>query len=165
MVNKLHNNTFDGKHKFSHISEWLRSLDNCVSPQIPDRLLDKAINLKNALLASPGKQVLIHGDLHHDNILQDNHQWLAIDPKGIIGEAEFEIAAFDFIHSSEIENNQAVEQLFEKRVELIAQQSTYNIQRIKDWVFIRLILAAAWCVEDKGDPSWDIKLAEKIFSY
>ena len=69
-MTKLHHNKFDGKHKFSHISDWLKSLDNCVSDQIPERLLTKAIILKNKLLGSLREEVLIHGDLHHDNILQ-----------------------------------------------------------------------------------------------
>jgi len=38
--------------------------------------------------------VVLHGDLHHFNILSSGDRWLAIDPKGIIGEPEFEPAAY-----------------------------------------------------------------------
>lgn len=44
------------------------------------------------------------GDLHHDNILQNSDDearysfsdggWLVIDPKGVIGEQAYEVAAF-----------------------------------------------------------------------
>ncbi len=55
-----------------------------------------------------------------------------------------------------------VKNIFEARVKLLAQKAHLNLQRIKDWVFVRLILMAAWHVEDNGDPSWAIKLAEAL---
>lgn len=42
----------------------------------------------------PGHRSFLHGDLHHFNILQDGDQWLAIDPKGLVGDAAFEAGAF-----------------------------------------------------------------------
>jgi streptomycin 6-kinase len=48
------------------------------------------------LLSSPCKQLVLHGDLHHDNILNDGNDWLTIDPKGIIGEAELCILIIHF---------------------------------------------------------------------
>ena len=52
--------------------------------------------------------------------------------------------------------------IFEERVNLLAQKANLNAQRIKDWAFVRLILMTAWYVEDNGDPSWAIKLAEAL---
>lgn len=51
------------------------------------------------------KEVVLYGDLHHDNILQNNDTWVVIDPKEVVSEPEFEMAAFDFISSDEIKNN------------------------------------------------------------
>ena len=98
--------------------------------------------------------------MNHDNILQHGNEWLAIDPKGVVGEPEFEIAAFDFMYIAEQADKINVKILFEKRIELLAEKSGLDAQRIKDWVFVRLILMAAWCIEDKDDPQWAIKLAE-----
>lgn len=161
-MQKLHSKNMPKNHNYRHISDWLKAIDKLKPDQLPDGMLRKAINSKNALLASPGKEVFLHGDLHHDNILKNNDQWLAIDPKGIVGEPEFEIAAFDFIHSSELTSKSEIQKLFETRAEIIAKKANLNLQRIKDWVFIRLILSAAWSIEDNGDPSWAIKLAESM---
>nr|WP_302473958.1 aminoglycoside phosphotransferase family protein [Legionella sp. PL877] len=106
--------------------------------------------------------IFLHGDLHHDNILKHGNGWLSIDPKGVVGEAEFEIAAFDFMYISELTSTKDVKNVFAKRLELLAQKSGLDAQRIKDWLFVRLILMAAWLTEDNGDPSWAIKLAELI---
>jgi streptomycin 6-kinase len=129
---------------------------------LPSKLLSTAIDLRDELLATSGKAVFLHGDLHHDNIINNGSEWLAIDPKGIVGEVEFEIAAFDFIHASESENKLAIKKLFAERVAEIAKKANLKPQRIKDWVFVRLIMAAAWAIEDNCDPAWAISLAESI---
>jgi streptomycin 6-kinase len=46
-----------------------------------------------SLLDAPGEAVVLHGDFHHDNVMDGGPRgWLAIDPKGLIGEREFEFA-------------------------------------------------------------------------
>ncbi len=60
----------------------------------PARLVEQAERLFADLLASAGPMRLLHGDLHHWNILSAERQpWLALDPKGLIGEAEYEVGA------------------------------------------------------------------------
>jgi streptomycin 6-kinase len=161
-MQKLHHRQLLKKSNLPHIADWLKALDEPSLKQIPTTLLNKAIELRNKMLSSPKPLIFLHGDLHHDNILKHGNEWLAIDPKGVIGEAEFEIAAFDFMYIGELTTTVDVKNVFEKRVELLAQKSGLDAQRIKDWVFVRLILMAAWLVEDNGDPSWAINLAELI---
>jgi streptomycin 6-kinase len=69
-------------------------------------LLDAALEALDALPHSQGPQVLLHQDLHGDNVLQAAREpWLAIDPKPLAGEREFGIApivrAYEFGHSRE----------------------------------------------------------------
>ena len=42
----------------------------------------------------------------------------------------------------------------------MAAKSNLSAERIKGWVLVRLVLSAAWHIEDNGDPSLAIKLAE-----
>lgn len=146
------------------VADWLKVLESPTLQQIPITMLDKAVALRNKLLASPKPLIFLHGDLHHDNILKHDNKWLAIDPKGVIGEPEFEIAAFDFMYIHELTTTPDVKSLFARRVELLAKKSGLDAQRINDWVLVRLILMAAWFIEDHGDPSSAIKLAELILS-
>ncbi|EKD54656.1 MAG: hydroxyurea phosphotransferase [uncultured bacterium] len=161
-MKKLHNKPLSNKNNYRHIRDWLSAIDDLSDDVCPSYLIGKAITLKNKLLSSIKKEIFLHGDLHHDNILKNDDQWLAIDPKGVVGESEFEIAAFDFMYINELANMSDVKNIFESRVDLLARKAHLNLQRIKDWVFVRLILMAAWHVEDKGDPSWAIKLAETL---
>jgi streptomycin 6-kinase len=161
-MEKLHNRNLPRQHNYRHIHDWLTAIDKLTSHDCPPYLIKKAIALKKELLASITIEIFLHGDLHHDNILKDEEYWLAIDPKGVVGEPEFEIAAFDFMYVKELANMDDVNNIFEARINLLAQKAQLNPQRIKDWIFVRLILMVAWHVEDNGDPKWAIKLAEKI---
>lgn len=64
-------------------AEWLA--------RIPELGGDVGGELVAELVASPASRLLLHGDLHQFNILAAGKEWLAIDPKGLIGERECEI--------------------------------------------------------------------------
>lgn len=52
---------------------------------IPAQEVGQAKELYLSLIASQDRPVLLHGDLHHDNILNDEARgWIAIDPKGYV---------------------------------------------------------------------------------
>ena len=159
-VQKLLDKPLNNKNGFRHISDWLKILDGFKSDKLPEYLLKKAIHLKNILLASIKTEILLHGDLHQDNILKNNDTWLAIDPKGIIGEPEFEVAAFDFIHGTELTNNLEAKKLFLDRINILAKRSNLSAERIRNWTLVRLILSATWHIEDNGDPGLAVELAE-----
>ena len=68
------------------------------------RLLDAALDALASLAPSQGEQVLLHQDLHGDNVLAARREpWLAIDPKPLVGEREFAVApivrSYEFGHS------------------------------------------------------------------
>ena len=56
-------------------------------------LLDETMETLAALSSSQGEQVLLHQDLHTDNVLAaEREPWLVIDPKPLLGEREFSVA-------------------------------------------------------------------------
>lgn len=56
-------------------------------------ILDAAIGRLHALVDTQGEQVLLHQDLHADNVIAaEREAWLAIDPKPLVGEREFGVA-------------------------------------------------------------------------
>jgi streptomycin 6-kinase len=57
------------------------------------RLLDAAVAALTDLRETQGEQVLLHQDLHAENVLAAQREpWLAIDPKPLAGEREFAVA-------------------------------------------------------------------------
>jgi streptomycin 6-kinase len=77
---------------------------NRVRPPFPRALLDAALDALAELPPTQGDQVLLHQDLHTDNVLAaEREPWLVIDPKPLVGEREFAVApivrSFELAHS------------------------------------------------------------------
>jgi streptomycin 6-kinase len=69
-----------------------------------EELVDAAVAALEELAPTQGEQVLIHQDLHADNVLAAQREpWLVIDPKPLVGEREFSLApiirSFELGHS------------------------------------------------------------------
>lgn len=65
------------------------------------RLLDAGVSALRELAPTQGEQVLLHQDLHADNVLAaEREPWLVIDPKPLVGEREFAVAPI--VRSSEL---------------------------------------------------------------
>ncbi|MFM8454055.1 MAG: aminoglycoside phosphotransferase family protein, partial [Gammaproteobacteria bacterium] len=92
VIKRLHQVPIPSPHQFPHVKDWLAVLDSDL--KIPAQTLQKARELRDQLLKTAEPDVLLHGDLHHDNILQNGNDWVVIDPKGVIGESAYEVAAF-----------------------------------------------------------------------
>lgn len=159
VINDLQKTSGAVSEKFKSVEDWLMVFDRISTS---DKLLGKSINhaasLGKALLKSSVRKYVLHGDLHHDNVLSFGSSWVAIDPKGIIGEIEFEAAGFDFIHESEL-SNKDIPGLLSQRTESLAKKLQIDPYRLRNWVFIRLVLAACWMIEDGGDPGAFLNLA------
>jgi streptomycin 6-kinase len=84
--------------------EQLPSLWECAGRPFEHAMLDATLAAMDMLCSSPRDQVLVHQDLHGDNILRaERETWLAIDPKPLVGEREFSLApvirSYEFGHS------------------------------------------------------------------
>ena len=73
-----------------HVPRWLRQAERS------NRSGGELIPLARELYASlgPGRSILVHGDFHHHNILDAGDRYLAIDPKPMLGEPEYDVASF-----------------------------------------------------------------------
>lgn len=72
------------------------------------------------------------------------------------------MACFDFIHKSEFDKTN-IPNLFDTRARFLANQLGLELTRLKQWVFVRLILGACWMIEDNGSPQLFLEQLNKIF--
>jgi streptomycin 6-kinase len=73
-----------------HVPRWLAQVERAQDAR--HELIRLARQLYESL--QPGRSTLVHGDLHHHNILKAGNRYLAIDPKPMLGEAEFDVPSF-----------------------------------------------------------------------
>ena len=119
--------------------------------RLPSRLLDRGEGIFRDLAASQGKPFLLHGDLHHDNILRDErHGWLVIDPKGVVGETAYETAA-SIRNPMDFYPFQADPGFMARRVAIFAERLSLDRQRILGWYVGQSVLSVCWLIED-GEP-------------
>ena len=116
--------------------------------QIPRRLVEQGQRLYFDLCASQRGVRLLHGDLQHYNVLLDSDRgWLAIDPKGVIGEIEYEIGAG-------LRNPVEKPEMFvspgtiERRLRCFEAKLKLDPDRMLAWGFAQAVLSAIWSVED-----------------
>lgn len=141
-----------------NISDWLEILDK--NWEIPTHYLQKARDLKTKLLETLIEPVLLHGDLHHDNILQNGNNWVVIDPKGVIGEPAFETAAFIRNPIPELLSFQATKDVIINRIDKISSYMSFDPKQITEWCFVQAVLAWIWSIEDGIDTEYFRRLTE-----
>lgn len=93
VIKKLHSAKIPKNIQMPTVKDWFKDLFETQS-QLDQYHINKARKIVGHLIKNQTKEVLLHGDLHHDNILLSQHGYLAIDPKGIIGDQAFEIYSF-----------------------------------------------------------------------
>jgi streptomycin 6-kinase len=162
VMKKLHQANIPTTHNFPHIKDWLAALDKDWS--IPDEYLQKARMLRDQLLQTSKPDVLLHGDLHHDNILQNGENWLVIDPKGVIGEPVYEVAAFIRNPIPELLNHIDAPHIIHNRVSRFAAALELPECRIIDWCFVQAVLVWVWALEDGCDTGYWERLVEVLHS-
>jgi streptomycin 6-kinase len=100
------------------------------------------------LCASQTNERLLHGDLHHENVLYDDARgWVAIDPKGVRGELEYEIGAA-LRNPCDRPDLFARPDVVTRRVERFVHTLDVDGSRVLRWAFAQAVLAAIWDLED-----------------
>ena len=146
-----------------HVKDWMEAFNRVPKDKLPKNLLHKAKILSKEMLEQPHDEFLLHGDLHMDNIISDQNKWVAIDPKGVIGPKEFEVACFNFIAQDEWSSVDNIPELFEIRAKKLSQLLEIDHSMLKNWVFIRLTLSACWMIEDKEKAGVFLNQLQALF--
>ncbi|MCD6057664.1 MAG: hypothetical protein K0Q89_1194 [Thermomicrobiales bacterium] len=134
------------------LPEWFAALDPAAARY--RGILEQAAATARHLFAAPRDIVVLHGDIHHGNILDFGSQgWLAIDPKGLLGER-----TFDFVNI--LRNPDAQVALtpgrFSRQVTVVADAAGLDRTRLLQWTLAFTGLSAAWILGDGDQPDLDL---------
>jgi streptomycin 6-kinase len=98
--------------------------------------------------------MLLHDDLHRDNILAAQREsWLAIDPKGLIGEPAYETGALLRNPLPQLLELPQPGRILAWRVNQLAEELDFDRARVRGWGLAQAVLSAWWSVEEFGDVS------------
>jgi streptomycin 6-kinase len=119
---------------------------------LPHTFVERAARLFDELCASAPDRVIIHGDLHHHNVLRASREpWLAIDPFGWIGDPGFDCGPMLY-NPEPWRRDDDLLALVPARVEQLAAGFELPVERVVAWGFVMAVLSEVWSVEGGGTP-------------
>lgn len=135
-------------HNLPRVSEWLRrAFGTYQAAPVESRFgpyVDRAGGLFRTLQERSRGERLLHGDLHHENVLLDSARgWLAIDPKGVIGPAEFECGRFVHNFMDELDRD-AMIACVRERAGIVAPVLGLSVREVLEITLIDLTMAMCW---------------------
>jgi streptomycin 6-kinase len=145
---------------FRTVADWGRGFARnraaAVALGMDAALIDQAEQLFHRLCETQAEPIVLHGDLQHYNVVRDAARgWLAIDPKGILGEPAYETGAMlrNPIANPELFADTAI---IDRRTREICTQLGYPYERVIGWCFSQWVLSVLWAIEDHLPyaPSW-----------
>lgn len=149
-------------YPFKTVTDWgrgfarLRAAFDGTSGPLPSARFEEAERLFTELCASMAEPVLLHGDLHHENILAARRQpWLAIDPKGVIGEPAYETGA---LLRNQLFHLPDPQRVTARRIDQLSGELGLDRERIRQWALAQAVLSAVWTAEDHGQ-GWEEAMA------
>ena len=120
-------------------------------------ILEHCASTARELLAAPRDVTVLHGDIHHGNVLDFAASgWLAIDPKGLYGERGFDYANL-FCNPDE---RALAPECFARRIEVVASVSGIERRRLLQWVLAWAGLSSTWMLEEGDEPGITLGVAQ-----
>ncbi len=122
------------------------------------RLLEpgsRAAGVFSELCGSMADPVVLHGDLHHDNVLRSGYDnWLAIDPKGVVGEPAYETGALMRNPFPGLLDVPDPARVLRRRADQLSERLDVDAARVRGWAYAQAVLAGVWAESDGEDPAF-----------
>ena len=99
------------------------------------RLVDEAVDFLRDAGPTQRESVLMHQDFHGGNVLLSERGWLAIDPKPIVGEREFDVASLIR------DRRPATKAQMDRRLDHLVDRLSLDPERTRGWAIAH---ALAW---------------------
>lgn len=154
----LHSNKREPLPELTPLEIWFEELFSSAE-RYGDAFIKSAVTAKR-LLENQSDIRVLHGDLHHDNILYSQERgWLAIDPKGLVGER-----AFDYVNilCNPTEEIALSEGRLMRQIYIISKNTGIAVKHLLEWTVAWAGLSAVWFLNDDLDattPSGVLEIA------
>ena len=156
-------------YKFTSVADDLKDFDwyfqnkeKC-SDLLEEEIVKKAQEKFTHLSETQKDLYLLHSDLHHENVLKSERGWLAIDPKGVLGEKEYEVTAFMRNPIKRAKENLLTKDILLKRMDIIIKELGLDRQRVIDWSFAQTLLSVIWGLKSgSGREDYWYKIAKEL---
>jgi streptomycin 6-kinase len=132
-------------------------------------LLDEASAVLTELRSAPGEQKLLHGDLHHKNVLAaEREPWLVIDPLPRVGDPSYDAVQYLLFRKG---STPEPERTWNGDIDRFCGLVGLNADRVKRWLFVRIVDDACASLgmgmspeslEAHQDDLWTARLVQRL---
>ena len=146
---------------------WLEQIcEYCVSHQVEEDMASRAHLFCSEMFEKYPDRVLLHGDLHHDNLLlRTDGSYAMIDPKGVVGPAIMDLPRF-ILNEPDTAHVCPDRQHIEEVIRLLGEQSGYPAADIRKLFYMETVLENIWCLEDGEEINrQELELADSLVSH
>jgi len=140
---------------FIQLSDWFDELktirpkfDGGTGP-FPKKIFERVESFLPELLMDENVK-LIHGDFHHFNILLSERGWLAIDPKGVIGPAGYEIGPLMINPWGSLSDGVSFKAQTKRRMSILSERVGWEQETILNWATAHAVLSTWWDTQPDG---------------
>lgn len=153
---KLHTPRGQAPAALVALTEWFEPLRTAAEAR--GGLFGIAASAASDLLSSQQGIVVLHGDMHHGNVLNFGPRgWLAIDPKGLVGERYFDYANIFCNPDAEMATTAG---RLPRQVRVVAQSARLECHRLLAWIVAWAGLSAAFLLDDGLPPNGALQMVE-----
>lgn len=141
------------------LENWFGALKRVEEAEFPQSYAVKALEHFEKMSTDHAREFLLHGDLHHENILSATREpFLVINPKGIVGHIGYEVAVFLNNHHWWLAEDPDLDEKLSFAVREFSLAFDIDPFDLRRWAFAQMVLSAWWTYEENG-PSWKSELA------
>jgi streptomycin 6-kinase len=139
------------------LADWFQGLKrfraqhNGGSGPLDPALFKQAEEVAAEIMQEEYRPTLLHGDLHHSNILSSGGRWAAIDPKGVVGPAAYEVGPLLMNPPGKLSRRADASEIMERRIAILAEVLGIERNRIRRYGIAHTVLSAVWSVEEGED--------------
>lgn len=141
----------------STYTEWIERITEYMSTRQDCRELyqhmKKARDIYSSVSTMYSNRLLLHGDLHHDNILlRMDGEYVIIDPKGVIGDPIFDVARF-ILNEFDDENASGSYKKINHIISILESELSIPNSILRQCLYVETLMSVCWCVEDGEEYS------------
>jgi len=158
LIQGLHNKPAE-KAAYPTYMDWIsritKYMEQCKEYVFLYEKMAKAESICRSLCEKYSGEMLLHGDLHHDNIvLGENNQYRVIDPKGAVGDFVFDIPRF-ILNEFDDTMDDNFHRKYIHIIKIMAKRLNISNEDIKRLVYAEMCMAHYWNIESGEEPKID----------
>jgi streptomycin 6-kinase len=166
VMGALHRPRTDIHDQFATLTTWFDTLfmaDPAWWPVSHRPYFARATSIARELLETTNAVIPLHGDFHHDNVIGSSRGWLAIDPKGLLGDPAYEVAN---VFRNPFGANDVI--VRRERIEHLARRFAAALGcepgRVLRWAVAHSAISACWDRAAGNRIDWDLTMLPKLIA-